>query len=125
MTPAEVERLTHETYAVHCMLLNLGFEKEQIFVGTPMVANMEPPGRYAIVAAERDGKRFVMPLYPVYAREDRKRFLSAWEAFVLGKPKMTKAQLDRILFGSRSYARRVELVTALVLKGFELTGVLN
>lgn len=125
MSPAEVERLTHETYAVHCMLLNLGFEKEQIFVGTPLVANADPPGRYAIVAAEREGKRFVMPLYELPAKADRKRFLAAWEAFARAKPTMTKAQLDRILFGSRSYARRVELVTALVLKGFEITGVLN
>jgi hypothetical protein len=127
MTPEQfLERLVHETYAAHCMLMMLGFEPAEVFVGAPDVANMTPPGPCAVVTVARGDSRCVLPIQPLTGEEQCSRYLDAWQAFaVTGKRSLSRDQLDRIVSSSTMYARRFEFVTALVVKGFKLTGALN
>lgn len=116
-------RLIHETYALHFMLTNVGFEPSEVYVDAPMVANLDPPGRCAVMSVLRDGIRCSIPIWRLSDEEACDRYLDAWRLFAETKPKMAIKQLDRIVHGSVIFTRRVEILTLLVTKGFQLTGV--
>jgi hypothetical protein len=123
MKPRELRWLVQETYAAHCLLANLGISPDHIYVSTPEVLNAVPRGLYATVTV-RDGVRsFTMPLHPMQDEAECDQYLTAFKAFVEAKPRMPNHELDAIVNKSDTYARRLEIVTALVLKGFELPGV--
>jgi hypothetical protein len=113
MKPRELRWLVQETYAAHCLLANLGISPDHAV----------PRGLYATVTV-RDGVRsFTMPLHPMQDEAECDQYLTAFKAFVEAKPRMPNHELDAIVNKSDTYARRLEIVTALVLKGFELPGV--
>ena len=116
---AVIERIIRETYATHCILTNVGFEPDQIYVATQPVANARRPGLYATVTLKRGKHQFVLTLCPVTDAE-AVLYLEAWRAFALAKPSKSRDELDAILLGSSVYAQRADLVTALVSKGFKL-----
>lgn len=125
MKANRVTQMLHETYAAHCILLNLGFDHGEIFVGTPNVLNGDPPGLYAAVFVRRDGLQFVYNFAPLRDDADCTRYLVAFQAFALAQPSMDDAVLERILKQSTVWRRKESFIEALVRKGFELRGVAN
>jgi hypothetical protein len=126
LTDPFIAALVREAYAVHYMLTNLGFEPAEVQACIRTVANADPPEPYACVLLERAGKQFVVHLQPV-TEEQEALFQQAWLAFAEAKRRMTRAELDALVTGSELYARRDELLWALVDRGFELRpgGMLN
>lgn len=113
MTDAELGAIVHETYAAHCILTNLGFEPDEVFVEVRPVANTRPPGPHVVVRLARGELTFVYHLHPV-TPEETERFSRAWLAFVAAQPSMPRADLDRILHSSQVWEQRATLLTALL-----------
>jgi hypothetical protein len=111
--------LVQEAYAAHAMLTNLGFEPDEVFVGVQPVVNVNPPGLCALVQLRAQGRVFTLPIDRV-TREQSKWFLEAFKAFAADQPTMPRPILDQIMRESLMYARRREMLTALVAKGFKL-----
>lgn len=122
--PREMQRVTRETYAAHCILINLGFKSEEIFVATPHVLNAEPPGNYACVIVRREGKQFLLWTQRLKGA-DCDRFLDAWQRFAEQQPTMARGELERMVRMSRLWESKAALVQALVQKGFELKVMSN
>lgn len=122
---AFIEQLVRETYAAHCILTNVGFLPDEIFVSVQPILNAARQGTYGVVMVKRGDAQFVLTLQPV-TDDQAQRYLDAWRAFAEAKPTMSREALDRIVYGSILYGRRLEIITALVTKGFELSpGPLN
>jgi hypothetical protein len=74
---------------------------------------------------KRGDAQFVLTLQPV-TDDQAERYLDAWRAFAKAKSTMSRKALDQIVYGSVLYERRLEIITALVARGFELSqGPLN
>ena len=124
LDPLDLEHLTRETYAAHCILMNLGFKAADIFVGTPVILNATPPGTHAAIILKPGPAQFVLWLAPVRG-DDCERYVEAWKTFATAQPKMPPRELDRIVRRSDTYAHRRQIVTALVLRGIPLPAVTN
>lgn len=122
--PKELRRLISETYATHCVLLNLGFPMEEIFVGAPKVLNGDPPGTYACVILQRGGLQFIYN-FAQLAEEDCDEYLRAWSAFSQVQPSMDSDVLEGMVRGSRVWASKKDLLAALAVKGFAFPAVSN
>lgn len=100
--------MVHETYATHELLCQLGFQPEEIFVGTPRVLNGDPPGNYAAVILKSQGRMFVYNF--AYLDEPGcQAYLEAFHAFALAKPTMQREALDRIVRDSDVWAQRCRI----------------
>jgi hypothetical protein len=120
-----IKRLVHETYAAHCILTNVGFLPDEIFVSVQPILNAARRGTYSVVMVKRGDAQFVLTLQPV-TDDQAERYLDAWRAFAKAKSTMSRKALDQIVYGSVLYERRLEIITALVARGFELSqGPLN
>ncbi len=124
LDPLDLQHLTRETYAAHCILMNLGFRADDIFVATPLIVNAHPPGTHAAVILKPGAGQFVLWMAPVRG-QDCERYLEAWKQFATAQPTMPRRELDRIVERSDMYARRAEIVTALVRRGIALPGFTN
>jgi hypothetical protein len=124
LDPLDIEHLTRETYAAHCILMNLGFKADDIFVATPVILNATPPGTHAAIILRPGPEQFVLWLAPVRG-PDCERYIAAWKAFAASQPNVPRHELDRIVRRSDTYAHRRRIVTALVLRGIALPAVSN
>lgn len=122
--PRELQRLTRETYAAHCILLNLGFTAEDIFVATPHIINANPPGTRAAVILRPGPDQFVIWMAPV-SGQDCEQYIEAWKEFATAQPKMPRRALDRIVHESYMFARRADIVAGLVARGISLPATAN
>lgn len=120
MTARRAKRPVLETYAAHYILMNIGFDPAEIFVSTPNVLNGAPPGLYASVIVRRGGLEFVMNLVQLPDAAACDRFLAAFHRFAEAQPSMDRRELDRMVRRTDVWRRRTSLVSALLLKGFEL-----
>jgi hypothetical protein len=120
---ADTRQLIHETYAGHYILTNLGIDPSEVFVLIQRVANVQPVGSlFVIMSAQRGFRTCNIPVSHVRSVKDGKRFEKAWIRFhAEDKPKLSDAELDRIVHDTTMWRRRVEVITALVHKGFVLT----
>ena len=118
MSRKAVTRAVREVYALHHMLLNLGFRNEEMFVGVPYVLDADPPGTYALVKLVRGDKSMTVWLEPL-AGKDIDRFIKAWSEFSHAQPRMNRAELDRMVETSRVRTRYADILAVLVTKGFE------
>jgi len=114
------KQLVHEAYAAHNILTNLGFEPEEVFIGTPLVVNGDPPGRYAVVALRHGGKEFIYNFARLDSEADGERFLAAFSAFTARQKLMSRAELTRITNASNIWRQRHRLIEGLLLKGIDL-----
>jgi hypothetical protein len=122
--PRDLRRLLTETYATHCVLLNLGFPNEEIFVGALNVLNGDPPGMYACVILRRGGLQFICN-FSQLAEEDCDEYLRAWSAFSQVQPSMDRDTLEQMVRTSSAWAGRSDLLAALAVKGFSFPAVSN
>jgi len=119
--PHELRRTIEEMYAAHCVLWNLGFSPDELFVSTPNVLNGDPPGLYATLTVQRGELRFIYNLPPRLSDASSRRFLRAWLAFAERGDRAPKAELDRMVWRSEVWRRKAELAAALTVKGFRFT----
>lgn len=124
LDPLDLEHLTRETYAAHCILMNLGFKAADIFVATPLILNATPPGTHAAVILRPGPAQFVLWLARIQG-DDCERYLEAWTTFATAQPQMPPHELDRIVRRSDTYAHRRQIVTALALRGIPMPAVSN
>jgi len=112
-----IDRIVHEGYAAHAIITNLGFEPEEVQACLRHIVNADPPGLHACMLVEREGRQFVFHIHAV-TEEEGAAFQEAWLAFAEAKPRMSRAELDAILYGSQVWRMREDLLWALVAKGF-------
>lgn len=117
LTSQQVQQAVRETYALHFLLMNLGFDPDLIFAGCANVKNAEPPGVYAAVKLMAQGKEFLYWIVRVCPADER-RFERAWTEFAQKQPKMDKGDLDRIVVASQVYAQAELITKKLLEKGF-------
>ena len=118
---AAIRALVHEAYAQHELFCQLGFDPEDIFVEVINVANAVPtPGLCATVVLRKDGRECRYTIARVTSTQGR-AFLDALRVFVTeDKARTPRAELDRIVKGSRAWGYRVECIACLQLKGFDV-----
>ncbi len=116
-------RTLEEMYAAHCILWNLGFSPEEIFVATPHVLNGDPPGHYATLKLTRGDLSFIYNLPPRLDEADAEFFLREWLAFSKRVRRMPNTKLDRMVRGSEVWQRKSEMLMVLAQKGFRFTAV--
>lgn len=121
----DLRRTIEEMYAAHCILWNLGFSPDELFVSTPNVLNGDPPGHYATLTLRRGELRFIYNLPPRLEEADCDRFLEAWKSFAERGPDKSTAELDRMVRRSEVWRRKASFVAALTLRGFRFTAVEN
>jgi len=121
--PRQFRRTLEELYAAHCILWNLGFSPEEIFVSAPNVVNGDPPGHYATLTLRRGGLSFIYNLPPRLERADADLFLREWLAFSKRVRSMPNAKLDRMVRGSDVWQRKSEMLAVLARKGFRFAAV--
>jgi hypothetical protein len=121
--PRPFRRTLEELYAAHCILWNLGFSPEEICVSAPHVTNGDPPGHYATLTLERDGRSFIYNLPPRLEQSEETPFLEAWLAFADSVRKVPQAKLDRMVRRSEVWRRKHEMLAVLALKGFRFVAV--
>lgn len=121
----ELRRVIHEMYAAHCILWNLGFSPDELFVSTPNVVNGDPPGLYATLTLRRDELAFVYNLPPRLDEADAELFLARWLEFADRVRRIPKSKLDRIVRGSDVWRRKGEMLMVLARKGFRFQAVEN
>lgn len=85
-----IEQLIKETYATHYLLRNLEFPAEDIFVGVPLVANAETPGRNATVQLRHAGKQFTIILGPIFSDQEENEYINKWTEFAYSQPHQRK-----------------------------------
>lgn len=112
-------------YAAHCVLWNLGFSPDELFVSAPNVLNGDPPGHYATLTLRRGELSFIYNLPPRLDETDCDRFLSSWLAFGARVTELSNAELDRIVHHSDVWRRRASFLAALAAKGFRFPAVEN
>jgi len=127
-----IAAIVRETYGAHYVLWNLGIEPGAI---TVVVAPRVLPDETAVtvgvsVCVNVDGKSFTMPVGPELATsEAREAFNRAWAAHVESLPERRRtdlAGLDRDARDTYAWSRKVEIVYAMLRKGFDLrAGALN
>lgn len=125
MTPRQLQQLVHETYAARHILNNLGFPDEELTIGAQSILNAQPPGRYATVMVRHGGLEFVMWTQPLRSGSDEDQFGQAWWRFIEAQPGMDRGELTRIVERTWMWKRKVELMTALLAKGFRFNGCSN
>ncbi|HEU4580903.1 MAG TPA: hypothetical protein VFS67_21740 [Polyangiaceae bacterium] len=129
ISDTDLQRLCEETYAAHFILWNVGISPEEMFVFVAPVLNVEPPARHLCVQIRRGCLQFTLPAGPPLEEADHHRVLRAWLRF----SKQAKAlrqkdrlQLDRMVQGSLMFSKRMDLLVAMLAKGFDLrAGVVN
>lgn len=119
LSSQQVQQVVRETYAVHFLLMNLGFDPDDIFVGNLNLSNAQPPGVHACVKLVAQEKEFIYWIVRVCPADER-RFERAWREFARNQPKMDKGVLDRIVVASQVYAQAEEIVRKLLEKGFSI-----
>lgn len=122
--PRDLRPTIEEMYAAHCVLWNLGFSPDELFVSTPNVLNGDPPGHYATLTIRRGELKFIYNLSPRLEEAECDRFLAAWLAFAERRGH-TKAELDRMVWRSKVWREKSSFLAALTLKGFRFTAVEN
>lgn len=125
LRPRALRRTIEEMYAAHCVLWNLGFSPDELFVSTPNVLNGDPPGHYATLTVRRGELRFIYNLPPRLEEIDCDRFLSSWLAFGGKVKELPIAELDRLVKKSDVWRRKASFLAALTVKGFRFTAVEN
>lgn len=125
----ELLDISSETYAAHFILWNVGVHPDELFVMVAPVLNIEPPARHLCIQVRRGELQFTLPIGPPLEDEDRPRVLRAWLSFSRqAKSLRTKnrLQLDRMVQSSRIFQKRMQLLVAMLAKGFDLrSGVAN
>jgi hypothetical protein len=117
--PSNVETAVKEVYTAHYLLTNLGFEPDNVFVSAQQVLNATPPGLYAICTLKQGDKQFVMYLVQL-TPEEGDLFRDAWAKFCVDKRSMSAEELDALVHSSELYPQRLNVITALGLKGFDI-----
>ncbi len=117
LSSQEMQKLVHETYAAHYVLLNLGFSPDEVFAGTANVRNWDPPGICANVELHAQGKKFIYTLRALVPG-DETRFARFWLDFAAAQPKRDRSELDALVHGSDVWREKAALLVALELKGF-------
>lgn len=125
LRPRQLRRTIEEMYAAHCVLWNLGFSPEELFVSTPQVLNGDPPGHYATLTVRRGELCFRYNLAPRLEETDCERFLGRWCDFAHEVTDLPTAQLTRMVQRSEVWRRKASFLAALTLKGFRFTAVEN
>jgi len=123
--PRQLRRTIEEMYAAHCVLWNLGFSPDELFVSTPDVVNGDPPGRYATLTLRRGGLSFIYNVAPRLDDADCQRFLSHWSAFAHRVKELPASELDRMVKRSEVWHRMSSFLLALAAKGFRFAAVEN
>jgi hypothetical protein len=125
----ELQRLAEETYAAHFILWNVGISPSEVFVFVSPVLNVEPPARHLCVQIRRGCLQFTLPVGPPLEESDHHRVLRAWLRFSKQAKVLRRSdrlQLDRMVQGSLMFSKRMDLLTAMLAKGFDLrAGVPN
>jgi hypothetical protein len=118
--PPTVEAAIRECYAMHAIMMQLGYEPDHVFICTQPVLNVIPAGQVcAICRIDRGGKVFNYVIRALNGPEVPE-FERQWRAFAESKPSMPRAELDRIVYGSTIWAKKTELLWALARKGFPI-----
>lgn len=129
ISDTELQRLHEETYAAHFILWNVGVSPDEIFVFVSPVINIEPPARHLCIQIRRGCLQFALPVGPPLEETDHHRVLRGWLRFARQAKVLRKKNrllLDRMVQGSLMFAKRMDLLTAMLAKGFELrAGVPN
>jgi hypothetical protein len=115
----QIQQVVREAYALHFLLMNLGFSPDDLWAGTANVANAKPPGVYAVVTLKAQGKEFLYWIARVCPADER-RFQRAWVEFAKKQPELSHDLLDRIVITSQVYAQAPEIVTKVLEKGFSV-----
>lgn len=118
-----VEEMVSETYALHYVLMNLGFRADDIFVLAADVPNVEPPGRWLVGQLRTQGCELNYTVAPLPTEEVEKLFIEAWQKFAAAQPKMDRKVLDVWVHGSRVWRDKVQILKVLTLKGFDIPSV--
>lgn len=131
LTDAHLQRLTHEIYAAHYILWNVGIEPENIWLKvTPTIFPDGTRSRLQCsVTAERQGRSFVLPIGPELTRFEGRRVIKAWRKYSKRAALLRTSNeqaLRRELLDTEAWRRRLDVLVTLAAKGFELTtGCLN
>lgn len=125
LRPRDLRRTIEEMYAAHCVLWNLGFSPDELFVSVPNVLNGDPPGYYATLTLRRGPRSFIYNLAPRLEETEGERFLSSWLAFATRLPELPMAELDRMVKRSDVWHRKASFLAALAAKGFRFPAVEN
>lgn len=118
-----VEAILHEAYAAHAIITDHGFEPEEVQACLRHIVNADPPGLHVCMAVARGGREFVAHIQAV-TEEEGADFQRRWLAFAEAKPRMSRAELDDIVYGTQIWELREKLLEALAAKGLTL-GVLH
>lgn len=129
ISDAELQRISEETYAAHVILWNVGINPDELFVFVAPVLNTQPPTRHLCVQVRRGALQFVLPIGPPLEERDRDRVLRAWLRFsreAKALRRKNRLLLDRMVQGSLVFSKRMDLLVAMLAKGFDLrAGVPN
>ncbi len=122
LSSIEMQKLVHEAYAVHYVLLNLGFLPDDVFAGSANVANWDPPGLCAVVQLRAQGKTFLYTIKALVPGDDV-RFERFWTEFAQAQPAMDRADLDALVQASVAWQTKGAILGVLADKGFAFPAV--
>lgn len=121
LTAAQLDVLVAEAYAVHAIVTSLGFEPDEVFIGTAIAANVSPPVPCAVVTIRRREKQCRISVSELSDVSECEQFTEAWSRFATdGKSKLARAELDAMVKQTFVWRDRIRILFALVTKGFEL-----
>lgn len=129
ISEADLQRLNEDTYAAHFILWNVGIRPDELFVFVAPVLNVEPQARHLCVQVRRGCQQFTLPVGPPLEEGDHHRVLRAWLRFSRKAKELrtkNRLELDRMIQGSEMFSHRMDLLVAMLAKGFDLrAGVPN
>jgi len=123
ISDAELLRLSQETYAAHFILWNVGIQPDELFVFVAPVSNIEPPARHLCIQVRRGCQQFTLPVGPALDESDHHRVLRAWLRFSKQAKSLrteNRLELDRMVQCSEMFSKRMDLLVAMLAKGFDL-----
>lgn len=119
LSDTELDVVVSEAYAMYDLLRRFLFTPDELHTIFAWVPNATPPAWYVIVNVKRNGLECNFHLYPM-KKKDGPRFQYAWLAFIARLPTLPEEELRRRIDGSITSKREHEILTTLLLKGFDL-----